>query len=72
MENQTQFVLTLDIVKKCIAYPSETLIFKTLNNLCDVWYKIAQKEGATDEEAAQYALDKLGEAMLRMGEQEEK
>lgn len=66
-----KFVLTLEAVKNCIAFPPESPIFKTLNNACDLWYKHSKREGASDEEAAKYALDRLGETMLKMGETKE-
>lgn len=65
------FTLTLQAVKDCIAFPPESPIFKTLNNACDLWYKDSKREGASDEEAAKYALERLGETMLKMGETKE-
>lgn len=70
MENE-KFVLTLEAVKDCIGFPPELPISKTLNNACDLWYEHQKKQGASDEEAARYALDRLEETMLKTSETKE-
>lgn len=63
-----KFTLTIQAVKNCIAFEPETPIFKTLNSACDLWYEHAKKQGASDEEAANYAFERLGETMLKISE----
>jgi len=54
--------MTLQDVKDCNALSG--LIKDTLDNLCDVWYDIAIRDGNPEEVAIRVALDKLGSTML--------
>ena len=56
--------MTLQDVKDCNALSGP--IKGTLDNLCDLWYDIAIRDGNSEEVAIRIALDKLGSTMLDM------
>lgn len=58
--------ITLDDVKACIGFPKGSLMYSSLAGMCECWFGIENKKGATDEDAANVALDKLGKKMLEM------
>ena len=63
MENQN---LTLDNVKACIGFDENSGLHRSLSGLCDCWNDIEKANGATDDQAARVALDKLGEKITEM------
>jgi hypothetical protein len=54
--------LTLQKVKDCIAF--QPPLKHTLENMVEIWYKIAKRDGASEQEAIMVALDKLGKTLL--------
>lgn len=67
MENMEQKkTITIADVKNCIGFEPDSIQYKALHGLCDCWYAIEKKKGATDEEAATVALDNLSKKLLEM------
>ncbi len=61
-----KFTLTLEAVKNCIGFDPNSGLYQTLTGMCDSWYAIEKKNGASDEAAAIVALNNLSATLLKM------
>jgi len=57
---------TIEQVKACIGFPEGSPMYTSLVGIIDCHYKMALQNGSTEPEAANVALEKLSELMLRL------
>jgi hypothetical protein len=63
---RSKSILTLQEVKNCIDFPSDSETYILLERICDCWFAIGKKNGLTDSESSFFTLDKLDETITQM------
>lgn len=58
--------MTLESIKDCLAFEKGSGLHRSLSSLCDAWFAIDKKNGASDADAAKVVMDKLGAELLEL------